>query len=166
MPNIEEPICDIIVSDKVKLKDLTLAPIKDGRYLVTEDTNEIYYDFGSKRTKIRDIIVVESFVDIDKTKIFKNDFVYAKDNKTLYFCENDNDLTISIPSKFIAQITTTSSLTYTINHNKTTDFVIVQVIDAKTGNNVSCDIKRNLNDIVITFPAGTQAGLTFKIVII
>jgi len=166
-----------LITNKAYLTNGTVLPITADRYIVVQPTRELYYDDGTNRFKIRDIMIVADETAKNNAPVMDSDWVYVKSNKTLYFRNGSNFESINAVSTVITQndanaisggavysaligksTTTDHTITgngtatsFEITHTFNSKKLIVQVVDSNY-ETVYPDVSRSANNkVTITF---------------
>jgi len=162
-----------LITNKAYLTNGTVLPITADRYIVVEPTRELYYDDGTNRFKLRDIMIVADNTARDSAPVLDSDWVYVKSTKVLYFRNGNTFESINAVSTVITQndanaisggavytalvgkstttdhtitgdgTTTSFEITHTFNSKK----LIVQVVDSNY-ETVYPDVLRSANNKV------------------
>lgn len=76
---------NLILRTKADLTNAEKAPISNGRYIVVEETKEIYYDTNDTRSKLRDIQIYNTEAECEAATIYNNDMVYVEESNKIYY---------------------------------------------------------------------------------
>lgn len=80
---------NLILRTKADLTNAEKAPISNGRYIVVEETKEIYYDSNDTRSKLRDIQIYQTEAECAAATVYNNDMVFVVESCKIYYYMQD-----------------------------------------------------------------------------
>ena len=76
------------VTTDIKARDIAQIPYKEGQFLMTSDTNSIYYDFADGRKRLTDIIELDTEAQRQAILTPISKFYFVKDTGKLWRYNN------------------------------------------------------------------------------
>ena len=76
------------VATDIKARDVAQIPYKEGQFLMTSDTNSIYYDFAEGRKRLTDIIELDTEAQRQAILVPISKFYFVKDTGKLWRYNN------------------------------------------------------------------------------
>lgn len=78
------PLFNVNQTVNNKVNDRSKVPIKDNQFLIVPDSGDIYYDFGGVRTKLSDIITLDTEQQRRELGAPYEKFYFVKDSGVLW----------------------------------------------------------------------------------
>lgn len=82
------------VTTDIKARDVAQIPYKEGQFLMTSDTNSIYYDFAEGRRRLTDIIELDTEAQRQAILVPVSKFYFVKE--TCHFWRHLNGLWVDL----------------------------------------------------------------------